>query len=581
MSIYSKYALHKIRLQILAFKLDGKVFTTTRRRMDSEQAVWAKAWIQEHGIASHLEPGWTYMFEAVYPANRVVVNYNFNGLVLLGAFTPHGAALGPGSDETFALAAKLGVVCPPSICDTAEVLRNTLPMKWSGPSTGPEGWVLLGHDGTMSKWVSDHYKEGCRKALLLHPLAVWDRIRCGGEDKVDLLNGLPQHLAHDMKAICTALERAYDEVLEQLASIVKCSLPDDLCKTQLELRNTAAPPRHPHQHCIKDNAKNALIHRWLQEEETMGTAEGLNTGDNIRLMDAAIEETRLDEEVCFALESLDVNEDSSRAIPSTEMGSLEKQFEPKDEHARLEHARLTLQRTIELAIHDKDASLKGELPLTLSLNVYGRQRQDNGYLSPQLLASEPFLRALRFVIEEVGASFHTILEDGTSQPWTAMYYKKRKQTDWLAAEETDTHCDTWRNSVRIRVLVLDCIQPDSDGTLFRYTPSNVVLQTWAKGWKQGPQSGRLASPPSLLLKLEPGLLGTILDNLHGADFVRTALFVCKQLAVVARSGSNFISKMTAILEVQVEDRSFYAGAWLSDGSGDSDDHFRYRGYGSH
>ena len=128
----------------------------------------------------------------------------------------------------------------------------------------------------------------------------------------------------------------------------------------------------------------------------MGTAEGLNTGDNIRLMDAAIEETRLDEEVCFALESLDVNEDSSRAIPSTEMGSLEKQFEPKDEHARLEHARLTLQRTIELAIHDKDASLKGELPLTWSLNVHGRQSNNKRQLqSLDLISSQKRLQILR------------------------------------------------------------------------------------------------------------------------------------------------------------------------------------------
>ena len=100
----------KICLQILAFKFDGKVFTATRRRMDSEQAAWAKTWILEQDIASHLEPGWTYMFEAIYPTRRVVVNYHFNGLVLLGACTPNGSSLVSGSDEIFALAAKLGVV---------------------------------------------------------------------------------------------------------------------------------------------------------------------------------------------------------------------------------------------------------------------------------------------------------------------------------------------------------------------------------------------------------------------------------------------------------------------------------------
>ena len=87
-----------------------------------------------------------------------------------------------------------------------------------------------------------------------------------------------------------------------------------------------------------------------------------------------------------------------------------------------------------------------------------------------------------------------------------------------------------------------CIQP-FDVCLFRYTPSNVVLQTFAKRWKQGPQTSRLASPRSLLLRLEPGLIGTILNSLHGEAFPRAAVFICKQLTTVARSEPNFLSKI--------------------------------------
>jgi len=117
---------------VVAFVFGGNVFTATRRRMDSEQALWALSWIKSNGIEAHLEVGWTYMFEAVYDINRVIVHYNFEGLVLLGAVRPTGTALVPGSDELYVLAAKLGVVCPPSITDrdTADVLCRDLLMAW-------------------------------------------------------------------------------------------------------------------------------------------------------------------------------------------------------------------------------------------------------------------------------------------------------------------------------------------------------------------------------------------------------------------------------------------------------------------
>ena len=142
---------------VVAFVFGGSVLTATRRRMDSEQALWASSWIESNGIGAHLEAGWTYMFEVVCDINRVVVHYNFEGLVLLGAVGPTGTALASGSDELFDLAAKLGVICPPSIKDTADVLCRDLPIVWSSNSSGPEGWVFQGHDGSMHKWVAEEY----------------------------------------------------------------------------------------------------------------------------------------------------------------------------------------------------------------------------------------------------------------------------------------------------------------------------------------------------------------------------------------------------------------------------------------
>jgi len=59
----------------------------TRGRFTSEQAVHATAlWEQRYATAFQPNPAWTYHFEIIYPANRIVVDYDeMDDLILLGA----------------------------------------------------------------------------------------------------------------------------------------------------------------------------------------------------------------------------------------------------------------------------------------------------------------------------------------------------------------------------------------------------------------------------------------------------------------------------------------------------------------
>lgn len=56
----------------------------TRGSFTSDQAVWATAWLRENLPGWKMYPHVTYLFEIVYDANRIVVDYDFEGLVLLG-----------------------------------------------------------------------------------------------------------------------------------------------------------------------------------------------------------------------------------------------------------------------------------------------------------------------------------------------------------------------------------------------------------------------------------------------------------------------------------------------------------------
>lgn len=67
--------------------------TATRGSLVSDQAAWAKRWLTNQiPDLTKLNPEYTYLFEAVYPENRVVVNYGDESeLYLIGARQLYGA----------------------------------------------------------------------------------------------------------------------------------------------------------------------------------------------------------------------------------------------------------------------------------------------------------------------------------------------------------------------------------------------------------------------------------------------------------------------------------------------------------
>lgn len=72
-------------LGILYYLPDGTEAIATRGSFTSEQAVWATNWWRENRPSIALEAGKSYLWEIIYPENRIVVDYNGKeGLVFLG-----------------------------------------------------------------------------------------------------------------------------------------------------------------------------------------------------------------------------------------------------------------------------------------------------------------------------------------------------------------------------------------------------------------------------------------------------------------------------------------------------------------
>ena len=191
---------------IIAFVHNCTVRACTRRRMDSEQAVWAQRWLDEHARADAFVEGWTYAFEAVYAANTVIVPYAFEGLVFLDAWSPDGMSTAP-SDRP-ALSSRLGaLMCAPSIpCRASELWRLM-----QGPPLAFEGWVLEEEGGRRAKLVHPSYKAASRLAGDLHPVRVWHAVRMGAGADRATTRMMPAHVRAEQLAILAALERAFNE----------------------------------------------------------------------------------------------------------------------------------------------------------------------------------------------------------------------------------------------------------------------------------------------------------------------------------------------------------------------------------
>ena len=330
----------------------------------------------------------------------------------------------------------------------------------------------------------------------MHPLAVWDRIRRGGENQLQLLKGLPNNMVSEMYLMCAALEENFCEVLAQLASIVTCPTNCSIEKAQEVLGNIAESQTQSMQGSF-----------WQITPVTQDVSK-------LKLVDQEIEQTHGNPVLDF------LNKEQNRV-------------------------QIALDRCVELAISDMSAANKGELPLR-SRAIYGRQDlTDHGTPYTRLVSSESFLRALRHV---VATRRHVVAQDlslpGRSgfeflEKSESMFYDPKDRCDMSGHGSRTSSSTSWA----LRGLVLDCIRPSSDGSMFRYTPSASMLKTFSKGWKQGPRAGFLVALPSLLLNLEPCLIGIILDNLHDVAFARMAVFVCKYLDTMARSRPEFQATM--------------------------------------
>lgn len=181
---------------------------TTRGSFTSEQAAWAESWLYDHVDRAALEIGTTYLAEIVYAANRIVIRYAFEGLVLLGAYATNGHEFTRQELLDVGLMAGLDVV-PATSCaglDDLLAVAKTL-------SGEHEGFVVRFASGLRIKIKGDEYCRIHRLVSHVTPLAVWEMIAAGDELGA-VAKELPEEFRQDFETIQGVLIARLDILLD-------------------------------------------------------------------------------------------------------------------------------------------------------------------------------------------------------------------------------------------------------------------------------------------------------------------------------------------------------------------------------
>jgi RNA ligase len=195
---------------IIIFWHAGEWKTTTKGTFGTAQALWAAARFKDCDLSA-LQRGTTYLAEAVYAANRIVVRYADDALVLLGAYDEAGAEL------SYA-----------HLCDTADRLGWRIAKRHSYASVSQllveakdlpadeEGFVVRFNDGVRLKIKGAEYRRIHALISRITPLAMWE-IMQAGDDLAKVRRDIPEEFWSDFDVICALLTRQLDAIVQSAA----------------------------------------------------------------------------------------------------------------------------------------------------------------------------------------------------------------------------------------------------------------------------------------------------------------------------------------------------------------------------
>jgi RNA ligase len=175
--------------------------------------MWAEARLAQQDLSA-LQPGTTYLAEAVYPENRIVIAYAEPALVLLAAYDENGLELETAALQKVAAALAWRM----AECYYYDSFAALVAEAHQLPASR-EGFVIRFANGLRLKVKGAEYRR--IHALISHctPLALWEAW-AAGDDLNAIRRELPEEFWSDFDGIITLLQQAMAALTTRIAQAV-------------------------------------------------------------------------------------------------------------------------------------------------------------------------------------------------------------------------------------------------------------------------------------------------------------------------------------------------------------------------
>lgn len=214
----------------ILFYYDGLWHIATRGSFTSDQAIRAKSILKQHDL-TRMNVVNTYLYEIIYPENRIVVNYDgAEKLVLLGIIN-----ITNGYDYTYdEMVEKIAFECP-----TFEVVKRYDPVASfqelkSRNILNQEGYVMRYGDFRMKCKFEDY----CRLHSIITNVStkdIWATLR-DGKSIAELIENTPDEFDEWVKEQVTKLNEDFARVEQNCRSVFNAIYVDGISKKDFALK---------------------------------------------------------------------------------------------------------------------------------------------------------------------------------------------------------------------------------------------------------------------------------------------------------------------------------------------------------
>ena len=187
----------------ISYWIDEQPFIATRGSFESDQAIIASDWLSSKyaSAVKKMDKSITYLFEIIYPDNRIVVDYNGRSeLVLIGCVETSSGKELPLVDIGFPLVKKYS-----STLSIVDMMNTT--------EANREGYVLKYKSGLRVKIKLEDYVRIHRLVTQISTYTIWESL-LNHEDIEKILVDVPDEFFEWVKIKIAELKLDYKKVLD-------------------------------------------------------------------------------------------------------------------------------------------------------------------------------------------------------------------------------------------------------------------------------------------------------------------------------------------------------------------------------